>query len=97
MKQSKDSSSWRCPSVGGPWPAVGAVLLKINARRSSVFGAPGGGLPCILSRAGLVVALGWGRSSAVAGCGGLALRAAPSVRSSCTTRFQICRDAGSPF
>ena len=67
------------------WRSPGLPSLKIDTRMSSVSGTPGGGLPCIPSCAELAVAPEWARSSAVAGCGGLASQAAPSVRSSCDT------------
>ena len=53
MKAEKESSSSRCSSVSSPWSAVGATALKMDARMSSVSGAPRGGLSCALTGAGL--------------------------------------------
>ena len=86
MKAAKDSSSWRCLSA---WFAVGAAALKMDARMSSVSGAPDGGLSCVPARAWLMAAVRCTRCPAAAHCGGHAPSAAPTARSSCSTAGRL--------
>ena len=88
MRASKDSSSWRYLSVGGPWPAPSAGSSKINAKTSSISGALGGRLTRVLPCPVSVVATGWACSVRSRG-----LRRA-SVVGGPLRLFHTCHDRG---